>query len=46
VGKGAALPKGLVTEAWKASVGYSRDSVCSHRFVTHAGTRSTDRQGH
>jgi hypothetical protein len=31
-------PKGLVMDAWKASVGYSRDSACSQRFVTHAGT--------
>ena len=34
------LPKGLVMEAWKASVGYSRDSVCSQRLVTQAGTTS------
>lgn len=34
----APLPKGLVIEAWKARVGNSRDSVCSQRFVTHAGT--------
>ena len=31
-------PKGLVMDAWKASVGYSRDSACSQRLVTHAGT--------
>mmetsp|Transcript_258 Transcript_258/g.584 ORF Transcript_258/g.584 Transcript_258/m.584 type:complete len:231 (-) Transcript_258:554-1246(-) len=37
----APLPKGLVTEAWNASVGYSRLRVCSQRLVTHAGTRST-----
>ena len=37
----APLPKGFVTDAWNASVGYSRDSACSHRFVTHAGTKST-----
>jgi hypothetical protein len=34
----APLPKGLVMLAWNASVGYSRDSVCSQRLVTHAGT--------
>ena len=32
------LPKELVTLAWNASVGYSRDSACSQRFVTQAGT--------
>jgi hypothetical protein len=32
------LPKGLVTLAWKASVGNSRDRVWSQRLVTQAGT--------
>lgn len=32
------LPKGFVMLAWNASVGNSRDRVCSQRFVTQAGT--------
>jgi hypothetical protein len=32
------LPNGLVMLAWKASVGNSRDKVCSQRLVTQAGT--------
>ncbi len=32
-------------DAWKARVGYSRDSACSQRLVTHAGTcRSAETQ--
>ena len=34
------FPKGLVMEAWNASVGYSCDSTCKYLLVTHAGTRS------
>ena len=37
-------PKGLVMDAWKASVGYSRDRACSQRFVTHAGTCHSTRR--
>ena len=32
------LPKGLVMEAWNASVGYSADRCFSQRLVTQAGT--------
>jgi hypothetical protein len=32
------LPKGLVREEWKASVGNSRLRWCSQRLVTQAGT--------
>ena len=38
------LPKGFVTLAWNASVGYSFESVPSQRLVTQAGTCMTDAQ--
>mmetsp|Transcript_137 Transcript_137/g.1076 ORF Transcript_137/g.1076 Transcript_137/m.1076 type:complete len:263 (+) Transcript_137:899-1687(+) len=38
--KRAPFPKGFVTLAWKASVGYSFERNCTHFLVTDAGIRS------
>ena len=36
----AFFPKGFVTDAWNARVGYSFDKVCTHFLATQDGTRS------
>lgn len=34
------FPKGCVSDAWKATVGYSRDNTCAHLADTQGGTKS------